>query len=71
MGRLDRGGTIEPGKQADLIVIDRNPLTAPQALWPGTVLGRTGGQRLHLSAGESPRNDGLGQLRDMLLLGAP
>ncbi|OYU36884.1 amidohydrolase [Novosphingobium sp. PASSN1] len=27
MGRLDRGGTLEPGKQADLIVLDRNPLT--------------------------------------------
>lgn len=29
MGRLDRGGTIEPGKLADVIVVDRNPLTAP------------------------------------------
>ncbi|HZU63845.1 MAG TPA: amidohydrolase [Novosphingobium sp.] len=29
MGRLDSGGTLEPGKQADMIVIDRNPLTAP------------------------------------------
>lgn len=28
-GRLDRGGTIEVGKMADIIVIDRNPLTAP------------------------------------------
>jgi predicted amidohydrolase YtcJ len=27
MGRLDRGGTIEPGKVADVIVVDRNPLT--------------------------------------------
>lgn len=29
MGRLDRGGTLEPGKLADLIVLDRNPLTVP------------------------------------------
>lgn len=29
MGRLDRGGTIEVGKEADLIVLDRDPLTAP------------------------------------------
>ena len=29
MGRLDRGGTIEVGKQADVIIVDRNPLTAP------------------------------------------
>lgn len=29
MGRLDRGGTIEPGKLADVIVVDRNPLTVP------------------------------------------
>lgn len=29
MGRLDRGGTIEVGKEADLIVVDRDPLTAP------------------------------------------
>jgi predicted amidohydrolase YtcJ len=29
MGRLDRGGTIEVGKFADFIVIDRNPLTVP------------------------------------------
>ena len=29
MGRLDRGGTIEPGKLADVIVVDRNPLTTP------------------------------------------
>jgi len=27
MGRLDQGGTIEPGKLADMIVVDRNPLT--------------------------------------------
>lgn len=29
MNRLDRGGTIEVGKAADLIIVDRNPLTAP------------------------------------------
>jgi len=29
MGRLDRGGTIEVGKYADMIIVDRNPLTAP------------------------------------------
>ena len=29
LGRLDRGGTLEPGKLADMIVVDRNPLTAP------------------------------------------
>ncbi len=29
MGRLDRGGTLEPGKLADLIILDRNPMTAP------------------------------------------
>jgi len=29
MGRLDRGGTLEPGKLADMIVVDRDPLTAP------------------------------------------
>lgn len=29
MGRLDRGGTIEVGKMADMIIVDRNPLTAP------------------------------------------
>lgn len=27
MGRLDQGGTIEPGKLADMIVVDRNPMT--------------------------------------------
>lgn len=27
MGRLDQGGTIEPGKLADMIVLDRNPMT--------------------------------------------
>ena len=27
MGRLDRGGTIEVGKYADLIIVDQNPLT--------------------------------------------
>lgn len=29
LGRLDRGGTLEPGKLADMIVVDRNPLTTP------------------------------------------
>jgi predicted amidohydrolase YtcJ len=29
MGRLDLGGTIEPGKLADLIIVDRNPMTVP------------------------------------------
>ena len=29
LGRLDRGGTLEPGKLADMIIVDRNPLTAP------------------------------------------
>lgn len=29
MGRLDRGGTLEVGKFADFIIIDRNPLTVP------------------------------------------
>lgn len=29
MGRLDKGGTLEPGKLADLIMLDRNPLTVP------------------------------------------
>lgn len=29
MNRLDQGGTIEVGKAADMIVVDRNPLTAP------------------------------------------
>ena len=29
MNRLDRGGTIEIGKMADFILVDRNPLTAP------------------------------------------
>jgi len=29
MGRLDRGGTLEPGKLADMIIVDANPLTAP------------------------------------------
>jgi predicted amidohydrolase YtcJ len=29
MGRLDRGGTLEVGKMADMIILDRNPLTAP------------------------------------------
>jgi hypothetical protein len=29
VGRLDKSGTIEVGKMADMIVVDRNPLTAP------------------------------------------
>lgn len=29
MGRLDRGGTLEPGKLADLIILDRNPMSVP------------------------------------------
>ena len=29
MGRLDKGGTLEPGKLADFIVLDRNPMTIP------------------------------------------
>jgi len=29
MNRLDRSGTIEVGKEADVIIVDRNPLTAP------------------------------------------
>ena len=29
LGRLDRGGTLESGKLADMIIVDRNPLTAP------------------------------------------
>jgi predicted amidohydrolase YtcJ len=29
MGRLDRSGTIELGKLADLIIVDRNPLAIP------------------------------------------
>ena len=29
MGRLDRGGTLEPGKLADMIIVNANPLTAP------------------------------------------
>lgn len=29
MNRLHRGGTIEVGKMADFILVDRNPLTAP------------------------------------------
>jgi predicted amidohydrolase YtcJ len=29
MGRLDRGGTLEPGKLADMIILDRNPMTVP------------------------------------------
>ena len=29
MGRLDKGGTLEPGKLVDLIILDRNPLTVP------------------------------------------
>lgn len=29
LGRLDRGGTLEPGKLGDMIVVDRDPLTAP------------------------------------------
>lgn len=29
MGRLDLGGTIKPGKHADMIVVGRNPMTVP------------------------------------------
>jgi len=29
MGRLDKGGTIEPGKLADIIILDRNPTKIP------------------------------------------
>ena len=29
MGRLDRSGTLETGKMADMIIVDRNPLTVP------------------------------------------
>lgn len=29
MNQLDRSGTIEVGKAADMIIVDRNPLTAP------------------------------------------
>jgi predicted amidohydrolase YtcJ len=29
LGRLDRSGTLEPGKHADFIILDRNPMTVP------------------------------------------
>jgi predicted amidohydrolase YtcJ len=34
-------GTIEPGGQADLVVVDRDPLTAPLEDLPGTRVLRT------------------------------
>ncbi|WP_225007079.1 MULTISPECIES: amidohydrolase [Novosphingobium] len=49
MGRLDRGGTIEVGKEADLIVLDRDPLTAPLGQIHDTRVLETyiGGERVY------------------------
>jgi predicted amidohydrolase YtcJ len=41
MNRLDRGGTIEVGKMADFILVDRNPLTAPLGTLHETKVLRT------------------------------
>lgn len=52
MGRLDKGGTIEPGKLADVIIVDRNPMTAPVGEIHRTKVLATyiGGERVFVAA---------------------
>ncbi len=54
LGRLDRGGTIEPGKLADVIIVDRNPLTAPVGDIHNTRVLATyiAGERVYARTGE-------------------
>ena len=57
MGRLDRGGTIEPGKLADVIVVDRNPLTTPVGQIHSTLVLATyiAGEQVYAARGATPR----------------
>jgi imidazolonepropionase-like amidohydrolase len=43
LGLDDAIGSIEPGKQADLVVLDRNPLDDMQAVLDGVSLVMKGG----------------------------
>jgi predicted amidohydrolase YtcJ len=48
-GCRNRIGTLAPGSYADLIVVDRNPLTCPLDTLPATSVLRTvvGGEVVH------------------------
>lgn len=49
MNHLDDTGTIEPGKLADLVVLDRDPFAGPPEEIAATRVLRTyvGGDRVH------------------------